>query len=368
MPYITDVFGEAPFQWAELTNVINRIVPRPTLLGTLGHDLFRPVPANLGTIVAYETFAYQRLISTSPIGAPPENLEKRGGRMRRFGTHRLAKGSTIHGIELVNILQQPLFQAVQTVQGEVALRGQLIRDDFALTMEYHRLGAVMCKSMDADGVTVLHDWYDEWGKQPTAPFYFDFDDAGLDLRLVCRQITNYVKDVSQGSWVDGVSQVHMLCGDNFFTRLITHPSVTKTYMNYQAAAELRQQIPNRFDFGGIVFHDYRSAVDPRFGMSPDKARFFPVGAGDTFQDVRGPGEYPPYFGQSVPDLLTITFDDPFRKAWTRVESHAYPLFMNMRPEMCGDALMGPPPGSYGAGLYGPKVGANPENTPPALSA
>ena len=159
MPYITDVFGEAPFRWDELTNVINRIVPRPTLLGSLGTDLFRPVPANLGTIVAYETFAFQRIISTSPLGAPPENLEKRGGRMRRFGTLRMAKGSTIHGIELVNILQQPLFQAVATVQGEVAQRGILIRDDFALTLEYHRLGAVMCKTLDADGTTVLYDWY-----------------------------------------------------------------------------------------------------------------------------------------------------------------------------------------------------------------
>lgn len=367
MPQVVDVFGEAPFRWMELTNVTNRIVQRPTLLGRLGVDLFRPVTTPTGSIVCYETYPFQRLISTSPLGSPPENVEKRGGRFRRFGTHRLAKGFTINGYELPNILQQPLFQAVQTVQGEVALRSQIVRDDFALTLEYHRLGAVTCRSMDADGVTVLHDWYDEWGKTPNDPFWMCLDDANIDLRLPCRQLVNFVKDKSYGSWIEGVSKVHVLCGDKFFTKFITHPSITRTYLAYAAAAELRNEIADRFEFANIVFHDYRSAVDPRFGMSDETARYFPVGAGDTFQDVRGPGEYPPYLGIPVPDLMTITFDDPYRKAWTRVESHAYPLLINMRPEMCGEIRMGSPPGAlgYSSGVYGPSVAANPGNNPPA---
>lgn len=347
MPDIVDVFGQAPFVPLELTGMITRITPRPTLLGRLGQNLFRQVPSHTGRIAIYENEQQQRLISTSPLGAPPENLEKRGGRMRMFATHRLAKGSTLQAIELQNILQQPLFQAVQGVQQELATRSALIRDDFELTWEYHRLGAVLCKGMDADGTTVLHDWYDEFEIDPPAPFYMELDNPDTNLRLTTRSIVNHVKDQGRGAFTDGASTVHALCGEEFFTKLITHPQIEKLYLNYVAAAELLNKVPDQFQFGGVVWHDYRSALDPRFGIAPNSARYFPVGAGDVFQHVNGPAEFPPYINNPGRDIISISFGDRDRQAWQRVEFYSYPLMMNTRPEMCGEILAGTAPTSGG---------------------
>jgi hypothetical protein len=336
MPEIVDLFGEAPFTTIELTNAVELITPRPTLLGTLGVDLFPKIASRSGNIAAYKVGTEAKLVGTSPIGAPPERLEQKGGKMRRFGTRRMAKATTLYAIELQGILQQPLFQAVQSAQAEVAKRTALIRDDIELTFEYHRLGAVLGYQLDADGTTILEDWFDEWGITRPDPVFMRLDQADEDPRLMCRIVINNAKDAAGGAWVEGSTILHALCSEEYYVALISHPMIRETYMHYQAAAELRQQIADSFFFGGIVWHAWRSPHDARFGVASGTARTFPVGARDAFQHVMGPGEFGPYINQPGQETITITFGDERRQAWQEVELYTYPLFMCMRPEMLAE--------------------------------
>lgn len=340
MPEIIDLFSQQPFTNIEITNAVEQIIPRPQLLSTLGVDLFTPVPSRRSEIAAYKYGRDARLIGTSPIGAPPERLEKVGGKLRRFGTRRLSKATTLYANELQGILQLPLYQAVQSAQAEIATRAAQIRDDLELTFEYHRLGAVLGLQLDADGETVLDDWYDNWGITRPAPYNMELGVLDQDPRINCRRVINRSKDASLGAWVENTTRLHALCGEEYFESLISHPMIRQSYLNYSAAADLRNEIPNSFFFGGIVWHDYRSALDPRFGIASNQARTFPVGATSCFQWVKGPAEeFFAYVNQPGQDTVSITFTDPFRGQYQSFEVYSYPLFMNLRPEMCDTLVM-----------------------------
>jgi hypothetical protein len=333
MPQFFDIFNNRPFQAVEITGAIELVEYQPTLLGTLGENLFRTVRSRFRQVAISKRSHQMRLVPVSPIGAPPVQLERTGGDMRSFQTKRLAKATTVYAEELSGILHMPLFDATRTTQQEVAERSGLIRDDIELTEEHMRLGAIQGKVIDADGTTVLDDWFANWGVPVPATINFHFDVETTNIRLICDDLINTVWMASKGAWIQGVSRVEALCGSEFYRSLITHPTVVATYMNYAAAADLRGDIPDSFNYGGITFHRYRSAPSGEFSIPADQARFYPVGAGDTFQRVMGPAEFDPWINQAGQDIYAMTILDRDRGAWAKVEQYNYPLYACLRPEM-----------------------------------
>lgn len=333
MPTLIDIFNNKPFRAVELTNAMEGVLPRPTLLGTLGENLFTTVRSRFRTVAVFKREHTMRLIPVSPIGAPPVELELGPGEMRPFYTRRLAKGTTVYAEEMQGILQMPLFEATTNMQAELAQRATKIRDDMELTHEHQRLGAVQGKVIDADGVTVLDDWFANWGVPVPATVNFHLGTATTNVRAICDALIQSMWESSGGGWVEGQTEVHALVGNSFFTALVSHPQVERTYLNYAAAAELRGAIPDTFPFGGIIFHRWRGAPEGAFTIPTNEARFFPVGATDVFQRVFGPAEFDPFINQAGRDLYAMTIPDRDRGAYVRTEIYNYPLYMCMRPEM-----------------------------------
>jgi hypothetical protein len=333
MPTFYDIFNNAPFRAIEITGAIQLIDYQPTLLGVMGENLFQTKRSRFRDIAIQKSERMMRLVPVSPIGAPPVQLERAGAEVRSFRTRRLAKATTVYAEEMTGVLHLPLFDATKTMQQEVAERSGLIRDDIELTEEHMRLGAVQGKVIDADGVTVLDDWFANWGIPEPDVVNFHFDVETTNIRMICDALTDSIWRSSRGAWVDGVSQVHSLCGSDFFTKLVSHPTVEKTYLNYAAAADLRGAVPDDFNFGGISFHRYRGSSNGLFAIPDNEARFFPTGAGDTFQRVMGPAEFDPWINQAGQDIYALTILDTKRGAFAEVEQYNYPLYVCTRPEM-----------------------------------
>ena len=156
---LSDIFLQRPFQAVELTAAFERIIFQPTMLGEYGAALFPVRPSRFRQVAIAKTEGYLQLIPTSPIGAPPVELEKRPADMRSFMTRRLAKGSTIYAEALGGLLLMPEFTQLQGLQAEIADRAARIRTDIEFTMEHMRLGAILGRVIDADGTTVLDDWF-----------------------------------------------------------------------------------------------------------------------------------------------------------------------------------------------------------------
>jgi hypothetical protein len=335
MPQIQNFFAaNRQFSAVEVTAAMEQLEYIPEMLGAMGERLFPTVRSRFRTIAVYRRFGRLSLIPVSPIGAPPVELELPGADIRDFRTRRLAKGSTLTAEELQGVLDAPEAIAVRTVQQELALRGAQLRQDQELTHEHMRMGALFGKVLDADGVTVLDDWFANWGVAEPTPVNFALTTATTNVRAKCKQVRDLMRLSSKGGWVNGRTQVHALTGSSFFDLLVTHPNVEKLWLNWQAARDLAQEIPEQFEFGGIVWHDFRGTDDgTTISIADDEAHFFPVGARDFAQRVLGPAEFFPFINTPGRDLYALTIPDRDRDAWVRLEEYSYPLYVCLRPEM-----------------------------------
>src|SRR4051812_30063843 len=189
MPTMNDIFNSRPFHAVELTNAIDLILPTPTLLGTLGEDLFPTKRSRFRDIAIMRRDFVARMVPVSAIGAPPVQLgPPPGATMDTFRTRRLAKAAVLQAEELQGVLTMPMFEAVPSAQEEMGTRSTQVRDDIELTEEHMRFGAVCGRVLDADGTTILDDWYTMWGVAVPAVFNFHLDVTTTDLRIICDQI------------------------------------------------------------------------------------------------------------------------------------------------------------------------------------
>jgi hypothetical protein len=329
-----DLWNTSSFRAIEVTAAFERLQYIPGILGQFGPRLFPTRPVWTRDVAIHKRDNVLAIIPTSPIGAPPVELEVQPSDIRPFRTRRIAKGSTVYAEELQGILRAPTFEAVLGLQAEVARRGAVIRGDIELTNEHMRMGAILGQVVDADGTTILDDWFVNWGIAAPTPVNFLLTTPTTNIRMICETVRRNMRLAAKGGWVEGVTEVHALCGWTFYSLLISHPMVERLYLNWQASRELAGAIGDDFVFGGITFHNYRGTDDGTTLTVPDNsARFFPVGGNDVFQRILGPGDFDPFVNQPGREIIGLTIPDRDRGAWLRTEGYQYPLYVCLRPEM-----------------------------------
>lgn len=88
--------------------------------------------------------------------------------------------------------------------------------------------------------------------------------------------------------LDGVSfsGIHVFCSDGYWADLIENKQIRETYLNWQAAAELRGDTRQAFAFGGVMWERYRGTSAVK--ITDNKAVAFPVGAQGLFHQAFAP--------------------------------------------------------------------------------
>lgn len=330
---VLNIFDGDAFGTVELNeNVVERIDYKPELLGSM--NIFEPIYSRSRTIGIINSEHGMTMIPTSETGAPPEELEEEAKNMRPFRTHRLAKGSTIYAEQLQGVLNLPFPEQVKEAQREIADRLSRLTDDMELTHEHMRLGAVLGKVMDADGTTVLYDWFQEWGITQAAEIAFDLQNPATKLRTKIRTLKRAMQKASKGAWTSR-SRIVALCGDAFFDDLVESKSFTETKTNNNRSRELEDIEGFSAEFyESVLWINFRGTDDgSALAIPTDEVRFFPVGVKGAFQVGWAPAEFFPYVNQKGRDRYTMILKDLLRDAWRRVELYSYPLFICTRPEM-----------------------------------
>lgn len=93
--------------------------------------------------------------------------------------------------------------------------------------------------------------------------------------------------------------IHAFCGDAFFDDLRSHPEVVDSYKGTPMAQVLREgyvypngnKIYGAFEFGGIVFENYRGKNGATAMVDTNKCHLFPVGVPGLFRTVFAPADY-----------------------------------------------------------------------------
>lgn len=331
----TNLFNHPTFQAVQLTAAIQQVEFVPSMLGAYGDALFVPDTSPTPFVAFAREGGKLSLIPTTPRGAPPVELEKRGKDMRIFQTHRLAKSSTVMADSLTGILNLPDLLAERSVQQEFAKRAVTIRRDMEFTHEYMRFGAVRGIVLDADG-SVLDDFWQSWGATMAAWIELAINNPATklsDLRSAIRALVRQARRGSKGGWIPNQTQYHALCGEVFYNKFVTHPAIEPLYLGYARAVELGQEIPDNFPFGGVVWHDYQGDDDGVLAIADNEAHLFPLRGNEVFRRIWGPAEFEPWINLPGQDIYALTIPDRDRGAWLKWEGYNYPLFVCSRPEM-----------------------------------
>jgi hypothetical protein len=337
-----NIFNNDAFSAISLTNAIESVPFLPSMLGDMG--IFADVPVRTTMVAIEERSGVLGIIPTDVRGAPPKERKEPGRVIRAFPTMRIAQADTLMASELQNVRPFGQETQLQAVGGEIMRRATGptgIAKNIDLTHENMRLGAVQGQVADADG-SVLIDWFSAFGITQDAEIDFAIDAADTYVEgALARKCTQVARQMAAGSgnvFIEGVTQIHALVGDNFWDDFIAQKDVRETYKGYAAGAlQMRNGFPIPREQGfyafGIYWHNYRGVDTSTVTVGTDKAKFFPVNAPGVFQVAWAPGESFEFVNTLGRPRYMYTIPDRERDMWVRVEMYSYPLFMCTRPKM-----------------------------------
>jgi hypothetical protein len=299
---ILDVFNEDPFSVVNLTDGINLLKFVPSRLGGMG--LFTPSGVTTTSIAVEQKANILILVPPTPRGGPGTTVDKAKRslldiRVPHFEINDAVMAEEVQGVRAFvpgMVGDTSLAAVVETVEEKVYERGAEHTQSMEATSEYSRIGAVKGVVTYADGSTL--NLFNTFGVQQLTEINFDLDNAnpadGI-LRKKCAGVTRSIGDELgavpwTGAWA--------FCGDNFFDDLLAHKEVRTSFLNWDEARILREGYigPNKpswgiFEFGGIVWENYRGKVGSQGFVDPDKAHIFPMGAPGLFRTYWAPADW-----------------------------------------------------------------------------
>jgi hypothetical protein len=220
-----DIFHQDPFTSIQLTAAIEKVPYQPVGLGEL--NVFDTMPIRTKALAVEERTGKLSLIQTSARGAPPVERTTEKRTMRYFEVPRIAKEDTVTADELQSIRAFGTESELMQVQSEVArrLNGPTgILRDIEMTWENMRLGAVQGKLVDADGTTVLYNWFDEFQiSQPSEVAFSLSAGTANSLRPIINGIVRGMARASMGAFTPS-TKVYALCADDFYDALSIIPT------------------------------------------------------------------------------------------------------------------------------------------------
>ena len=328
-----DIFNNDAFSAIQMTAAVDKLGYKPSFLSGFP-GLYIPRPVRTTNVFIEERDASPALIQTSDRGTAPKEKGADKRRVRSFQTDRIAIGSTIEAAEVQNIRAFGIETELKTVQGEVSRRQFLMRQDMELTKEYHLLNLIQGRFADADG-SVIYDWADEFGQDQMVDVTVDWTKATATAQYL-RQLVNpqrrqMLKNLKGLGGPD--VQVHALCSAEFYDSLTTCNEVKSTFINWNAAQELRNDVGQAygaFRYAGIWWHDYRGTDDNGMGIASGEARLFPVGA-NIFQMAYAPAERFEFVNTLGQENYSWMVYDRDRDSWVRPELATYPLPVCVMP-------------------------------------
>lgn len=331
-----DIFNSDVFSLVSMTKAIEKLPHVPSFLGDLGIFEEEGVPTDYVSIE--QRGLTLSLIPTSQRGTEPPMGTTDRRTMRNFSIPRVAKSDQVFAREVQGLRAFGSDSDLQTAVQLVAQKQMKLNKEHALTMEYHRMGALSGILYDSDGSTVLYNYFTEFGISQPAEIDFDLDNAspaaGALLQTVEAARRTAIRALGE-AYVEGVTQFTWLCGDTFFDQFVSHSEIRNTYLNYEAASNLRDSKAfSTYRFGGMGWHNYRGTDDnSTVSVAVTKAKLIVTGVSGLYRRFNGPGEDFETVNTIGKPMYSNLVRDTKRNQWVQPELFSYPLHICTRPEV-----------------------------------
>lgn len=292
MPDIIDAFKDS-FSMAALTDAISQQDHLPNQLSRLG--LFEEEGISSRVVIIEMDPETLALVPTSAYGGVPTPNTTNARKVYSFVVPHIAMNDAIKAAELQDVRAYAVgrtpSEMKMTVEGMRDRKLRAMRRKLMATLEWHRMGALKGIVYDANGTTVLFNYFTAFSvTQLSVGMAFGTTTTNI------RQKINQAIRLSTGVLGENnaISGWRAICGDTFFDQLIDHPKVRDTYNSSNANATMRNGELNpyqTFDFGGVLWENYRGSVGGQAFVTADQAHLFPVGVPGLFLQKNGPADY-----------------------------------------------------------------------------
>ena len=290
---INNPFLNPAFSMASLTAAINLLPNRYDRLDQLG--LFAAKPVRTRTIVLEEKAGVLNLLPSLPVGSPG-TVGIRGKRtLRSFVIPHIPHDDVVLPEEVSGLRSFGTENEFASIAAVLAEHLDNMRTKHAVTLEYLRMGALKGIVLDADG-RVLVNLYDEFKITPkTISFKLNVDTTNVLEK--CLDLKRYLGKSLMG---ERMSSVQCLVSPEFFTKLVTHPSVVDAYRLFNESQILRSDMRSGFPFAGVTFEEYAGEASVPDGsggwvtkpyIEAGEAHAFPLGTIDTFATYFAPADF-----------------------------------------------------------------------------
>lgn len=290
-----DIFNSDPFGVVALTDAINKTKYVPGRLSQLG--IFRETSVAVTTVTVEEKDGILTLVEPTPRGGPGQTVDKGKRNIRAIQIPHFQIDDAIMAEEVQNVRPFGEESGLETVMVKVDERMQIHSQSMAATQEFARIGAFKGIVTYADGSEL--DLFDLFGVTQDNEVNFDLANANPAsgaLRKKCAQVVRQVAGT-----LDGTPYTHLLaeCDDRFFDDLLANKEVVESYKGTPMAQVLREgyvlpdgsKIFGAFEFGGIVWENYRGKVGGHGFIDQDRCHIAPIGVPGLFRTVYGPADY-----------------------------------------------------------------------------
>ena len=297
-----NVFDSDIFTLQSLTATVNKQVPVPGRIGQLGY--FQEQGVATTTISVESKEGKLSLVKNQVRGSTGENTEREKRKVIPFQTLHLPQTDKVMADEVQNVRAFGTDDQLMAVETVVNGKVDQLRANLDATMEYHRVGAIQGKVMDADGTTVLHDMYQSFGINKTIESV-KFGTDGFDMRNFGRAMRRKSKK-ALGNVL--VPDYRVFCGTEFFDTLVADEDTKRAWDRYNNGEALRNDIKGGFRFGDLFWEEYADEINDKPLIAPDRAFLVPEGVAGLFITRFAPADYMdtvntlglPYYADSQP--------------------------------------------------------------------
>ena len=245
-----DIFNNDAFSLTNMTAKLNQLPFVPGQISAAG--LFDV--SGITTLTAWieERDGSLSMIADSPRGGPGEAVTTDLRKMHVIPTAHFQRNDSVNADEVQGVRAFGTESEVDTIEALVLRKMARHTRDFDLTLEHLRLGAL--KGIVASKNNTLFDSFKTFGVTAAADVSIPFSNTSAKLRSIFKDLMVSIENDLEANSYSGL---HVFCGYDFFKALIEHPMVKETYLNYQAASELRSEMGDKFTIFGITFERYR---------------------------------------------------------------------------------------------------------------
>lgn len=277
------------FSMASLTAAINVL---PNMYGRTNQlNLFPSKGVTTRTILCEERNGVLTLLPTKAPGAPATVGTQGKRKVRSFVIPHIPHEDDVDPSEVQDVRAFGSEDTSQSLINVVNDKLTTMRNKHAITLEHLRMGALKGNILDADGSSI-YNLFTEFGiVQNTVSFVLS--NNATNVRSKCTAVLRLIEDNLLG---EVMTKAHALCSPGFYDALVSHPKVEEAFKYYQATQNLSGDFRSGFEFGGIVFEEYRGQASDASGtirkfIADDKAICFPLGTMDTFHTYFAPGDF-----------------------------------------------------------------------------